>query len=170
MFLTGALTGLVAHEGGHLFFNVVFDADPRIERIEFHGIPFFAITHRTDLSPRREFVVSSAGFWVQHALNEWLLIAHPRLRSERAPFNKGLFVFNVLASVAYSGAAFSRTGPEQRDTRGMAISARIDEPWIGALILAPALLDVWRFLDPDAKVPAWLSRGVKIGGVLLVFR
>ena len=170
MFLAGAVAVLAAHEGGHLFFNVVFDAEPRLERIEFQGLPFFAIAHRTDLSPRREFVISSAGFWVQHALDEWLLITHPRLREERAPFKKGLFAFNVLASVAYAGAAFARSGPDQRDTRGMAISARIDERWIGALILAPAVLDAWRFFDPDARVPAWLSRGLKVGGVLLVLR
>jgi hypothetical protein len=170
LFLTGALTGLATHEGGHLFWNVVFDAEPRLERVEFHGIPFFAIAHRSDLSPRQEFVISSAGFWVQHAVDEWLLTANPRLRQERAPFKKGLFAFNVLASVAYSGAAFTRSGPDERDTRGMAVSARIDERWIGALILAPALLDAWRFFDPEARVPVWLSRGVKIGGVLLVFR
>jgi hypothetical protein len=169
-FLTGALAGLVAHEGGHLLFNIVFDANPSVERVEFHGIPFFAIMHRTDLSPRREFVVSSAGFWVQHAGNEWLLTSHPRLRDERSPFRKGLLAFNVLASAAYSGAAFARTGPLQRDTRGMAVSARIDEPWVGILILAPAVLDTWRYFDPDAKWAAWLSRALKIGGVLLVLR
>ena len=151
-------------------FDIVFDADPRIERVEFHGIPFFAITHRTDVSPRREFVISSAGFWVQHAGSEWVLSRHPRLRHERAPFKKGVFAFNVLASAAYSGAAFARTGPSQRDTRGMAISARIEEPWIGALILAPAVLDAWRYFEPDAKWPVWASRGVKLAAVLLVFR
>ena len=170
MFLTGTLAGLAAHEGGHLLFDVAFDADPRFERVEFHGIPFFAITHRTDLSPRREFVVSSAGFWVQHAGSEWLLTRHRRLRHEAAPFKKGLLAFNVLASVAYSGAAFARAGPDQRDTRGMAISARMDERWVGVLILAPALLDAWRYFDPDAKWLPWLSRTVKVGGVLLVLR
>src|SRR5687768_9141754 len=54
-FLAGAFTGLVAHEGGHLLFDVVFDADPTLKRVEFHGIPFFALTHRNELSPRREF-------------------------------------------------------------------------------------------------------------------
>jgi hypothetical protein len=170
IFVAGAAAGLVSHEGGHLFWNVVFDADPRLQRVEFHGIPFFAITHRTDLSPRREFVISSAGFWVQHAVDEWLLTSHPRLREKRAPFRKGLLAFNVLASVAYSGAAFARAGPDERDTRGMALSARVDERWIGALILAPAVMDAWRYFDPEAKLPVWLSRGMKIGGVLLVLR
>ncbi len=170
MFLTGALAGLAAHEAGHLFMNVVFDADPGLDRVEFHGIPFFAITHRTDLSPRREFMVSSAGFWVQHATNEWLLTGDPQLRRKHAPFRKGVLAFNVLASVAYSGAAFARTGPDQRDTRGMSVSGGIDERWIGALILAPAALDIWRYYDADAQWAVWLSRVMKAGLVLLVLK
>ena len=169
-FLAGACTGLVAHEGGHLLFDVVFDADPTLKRVEFHGLPFFALTHRNELSPRREFAVSSAGFWVQHATNEWILTATPTLRDERAPFRKGLLAFNVITSLAYSGAAFARTGPYERDTRGMADSARVDEPWIGALILGPAVMDAWRYFDPDAKWAVWVSRALKISGVLLILR
>jgi hypothetical protein len=169
-FLAGATVGLVAHEGGHLVFDVIFDADPRIKRVEYHGIPFFALTHRADLSRRREFTVSSAGFWVQHATSEWLLTRRPRLRDERARFAQGLLAFNVGASVVYSIAAFSRSGPPERDTRGMAWGARMDEPWIGAIVLAPAVLDAWRYLHPDAKWAVWTSRAVKIGAVLLVIR
>jgi hypothetical protein len=169
-FLAGAVVGLAAHEGGHLLFDVIFDAGPGVKRVEFHGIPFFAITHTAGLPPRQEFVISSAGFWVQQGTNEWLLTKQPHLRSESAAFKKGLFTFNVGASFMYSVAAFARIGPDERDTRGMAESARIDEPWIGALILAPAVLDTWRYFDPDARLPVWLSRAVKIGAVLLVLR
>jgi hypothetical protein len=169
-FLAGATVGLVAHEGGHFVFDVIFDADPRFRRIEYLGIPFFALTHRPDLSPRREFTVSSAGFWVQHATSEWILTRRPGLRDERARFAQGLLAFNVGASVAYSVAAFSRSGPVERDTRGMASSTRLDEPWIGAIVLAPAVLDAWRYLHPDAKWAVWTSRAVKIGAVLLVIR
>jgi hypothetical protein len=170
VFVAGALVGLGAHEAGHLLFNVVFDADPAIQRVEFHGIPFFAITPRAALSARREFAVSSAGFWTQHATNEWLLTTRPRLRYERAAFSKGVFAFNVLASAAYSGAAFARTGPLERDTRGMASSARVDERWVGALILAPAVFDTWRYYDPDARLPVWLSRAAKVGAVALILK
>jgi hypothetical protein len=52
----------------------------------------------------------------------------------------------------------------------MAVSARIDEPWIGALVLAPAVFDTWRYFQPDARLPVWLSRASKIAGVLLVLR
>jgi hypothetical protein len=169
-FLGGIVVGLVAHESGHLLFDVVFDADPGIKRVEFHGIPFFAITHRSDLSSREEFTISSAGFWVQEATNEWLLTTRPGLRREQAPLAKGVFAFNIGASAMYSVAAFARTGPPERDTRGMAESARIDERWIGAVVLAPAVFDTWRYFDPDSRWAVWLSRAAKVGSVLLVLR
>jgi len=168
--IAGALTGFAAHEGGHLLFNVIFDADPGVKRVEFGGIPFFGITHRSDLSPKQEFAVSSAGFWVQNATNEWLLTSRPRLRSERNPYLKGIFAFNLAASGMYSVAAFARIGPDERDTRGMAVSSGTEEPWIGAVVLLPAALDAWRYLDPDAELPKWLSRAAKVGAVLLVLR
>ncbi len=170
MFLAGAAVAFGAHEGGHLLFDAVFRADPGIGRVDFHGIPFFAITHRGGLSPRRELTISSAGFWVQHAGSEWLLTRRPRLKDERAPFAKGVLAFNVLTSAAYAGAAFARTGPVERDTRGIAASADIAEPWVGGMILAPAVLDSWRYFHPDAKWAVWTSRAVKVGMVLLVLK
>ena len=168
-FLAGAMVGLGAHEGGHLLFDGIFGADAGVKRVDFYGIPFFAITHR-DVSRRQEFVISSAGFWVQHATSEWILTRRPHIRGERAPFSKGVLAFNVGASTAYSIAAFAKIGPSERDTRGMAIGARLDEGWIGAIVLAPAVLDAWRYLDPDARWAVWVSRAIKVGGVLLVFR
>ena len=169
-FLGGAAVGFGTHEAGHLFFDVLFDAQPGVGKVNFHGIPFFAITHRSGMPPREEFVISSAGFWVQHAESEWLLTRRPRLRQEHAPFAKGVLAWDVFASVAYSGAAFARTGPVERDTRGMAESARIDERWIGAMLLTPALLDLYRYFHPDSKWAPWTSRTAKVGLVLLVLR
>lgn len=169
-FLAGAAGALVAHEAGHLASDLLFDADPRLKRVDFHGIPFFAITHRSDVTPRQRFVIASSGFWVQHAGSEMILSRSPNLRHERGPFRKGVLAFNVLASAAYAGAAFARTGPDERDTRGMAEGARLDERWIGAIILAPAVLDSIRYLDPDAKWAVWTSRAAKVGLVLLVMR
>lgn len=170
LFLTGAATGLGAHEAGHVIADLAFGEKPGLKKVNFHGIPFFAITHRSGRSDNEEFVISSAGFWMQHAGNEWLLSKRPQLKSEQAPFTKGFFAFNVLASVAYAGTAFAKTGPDERDTRGMAASSHMDERWIGALVLAPALLDAWRYYHPGSKWAAWSSRGVKIGMVVMVAR
>jgi hypothetical protein len=169
-FVLGGAIGLTTHEAGHLLFDAIFDAHPEIRRVEFHGIPFFAISHPAGLPPRQELAISSAGFWVQHAESEWLLTHRPDLRYEHAPLAKGVLAFDVLASGAYSVAAFTKSGPAERDTRGIAESARIDERWVGAMILAPAVLDTIRYFKPDAAWAKWASRGSKIGFVLLLFR
>ena len=167
-FVGGAAVGFGAHESGHVLFDVVFDASPGVKRIDYAGIPFFAITHDANVSDREEFAISSAGFWVQHATSEWMLTSRPHLKDERAPFLKGWLAWNVIASGVYSVAAFGRFGPPERDTRGMATSLGVPEPWIGALIAAPAALDTWRYLHPESRWARWTSRVVKVGGVLLV--
>ena len=169
-FLGGGALGLVAHESGHLLFNGIFQANPGLKKVSFHGIPFFAITHDPGLPPRREYIIDSAGFWVQEATNEIILSRRPNLRHERAPILKGVLAFNVIASVSYAGAAFARTGPIERDTRGMADALRWKEPYVGLLILIPAILDAVRYYHPDARWAAWGSRAAKIGGVVLILK
>jgi hypothetical protein len=168
-FLAGAAAGLGAHEAGHLLVDVMAGADIDLRKVSAGPIPFFAITHQP-VTPTREFAISSAGFWVQHATNELLLTRRPYLRSEHAPFVKGMVAFNVLTSVGYAVAAFAKAGPVERDTRGIAASARIDERWIGAMVLAPALLDGARYYRPDVAWLKWASRAAKIGGAVLVVR
>jgi hypothetical protein len=169
-FLAGAALGLAMHEGGHLAFDVAFDAKPHLSGVKFGPFPFFAIAHRSDLSPRREFTVSSAGFWVQHATSEWILTRRPLIRDNHAWGTKGVLAFNVLNSVGYAFVAFAKAGPSERDTRGMAASVGIDEPAIGVLVLAPALLDTYRYFSRGSRWAAWSSRAVKIGSVLLVIK
>ncbi len=169
-FLGGAALAFGAHEAGHLIFDVIFQTNPRITPVHFGPFPFFAVTHDGGQPPRREYIISSAGFWVQEASNEWLLTARPSLRDEHAPLAKGLFAFNVLNSVGYGIVAFARAGPFERDTRGMAQSIRVSEPAIGAMVMAPALLDAYRYYRPDSRWAKWASRAVKVGSVLLVFK
>lgn len=169
-FLVGAALALGMHESGHVFFDVLFDAHPGLAKVNFHGIPFFAITHEPGLPPREEFTIDSAGFWVQEAGNDLILTKLPNLRDTHDSFLKGIVAFNVLASVAYAGAAFARTGPVERDTYGMAESLRWKEPYIGALILAPAILDAVRYYDRNPKWAMWASRGAKVASVVLIVR
>jgi hypothetical protein len=172
LFLGGAATALAIHEASHVAFDVLFEAHPGVKRVDYGGIPFFAITHEP-VSRRREFTISSAGFWAQHAVDEWLLTTRPSLRREHAPFAKGMLAFNVLTSAAYGGAALTHTGPPERDTRGIAVSTGpngVEERWIGVLVLAPAVLDTYRFFRPQARWATWTSRAVKAGMVLLVLR
>jgi hypothetical protein len=168
--ILGGFAGLGLHEGGHLVANWAFDEKVKVKKVDYKGIPFFALSHAPDLSPRREYVVSSAGFWAQYLFSEQILTHHPNLKNEQGPFRKGMLTFHVVTSLMYSGAAFGRTGPVERDTRGMASSRRINERWIGAMVLAPALLDMYRYFNPDARWATWTSRGVKMGSVVLVIK
>jgi hypothetical protein len=169
-FLAGAALGLAMHEGGHLVLDAVFDASPTIKGVRFGPFPFFAITHRGDVSPRREFAISSAGFWMQDLSSEWLLTRPQALRDAHAPVAKGVLAFNVLNSAGYAFVAFARAGPFERDTRGMAESVGVDERAIGALVLAPAVLDAIRYFKPEARWAKWASRAAKVGSVLLVVK
>jgi len=168
-FFAGAALGLALHESGHLVLDVAFGASPGVRKVSAGFIPFFAITHEP-VSPAREFAISSAGFWVQHATSEVLLSRRPDLRVEHAPIAKGLLAFNVLTSVMYAGAAFARRGPVERDTYGMAVAAGIPEPWVGLSILAPATLDAARYYRPRSRWLRWTSRASKIAGALVIVK
>jgi hypothetical protein len=168
--LLGGAAGLGLHETGHLIANWAFEEPIDVRKVSFRGIPFFALAHAPDLSPRREYVVSSAGFWTQYLYSEQILTHHPHLKDEQSPFRKGLLTFHVVTSMVYAGAAFGKTGPTERDTRGMASSRRIDERWIGMMVLAPAIFDVYRYFDPDARWAVWASRGAKMGSVALTIK
>ena len=168
--LLGGVAGLASHEAGHLVANWAFDEKVVVRKVEFKGIPFFALSHAPDLSPRREYVVSSAGFWAQYLYSEQILTHHPNLKDEESPLRKGMLTFHVATSFVYAGAALFKAGPYERDTRGMASSRRISERWIGVMVLAPAVLDAVRYFHPDARWASWASRGAKIGTVMLLIK
>ena len=169
-FLGGAAVGFGAHELAHLLADAACGADVSVKKVDFHGIPFFAIAHSPDVSPRQEYVISSAGFWMQHATSEWILSAHPNIRGEARPFEKGMLAFNVFTSIGYASVAFFETGPAERDTRSMASSLGVSERWVAVMILAPAVLDAIRYFHPHAGWAKWSSRGVKIGLVVLTLK
>jgi hypothetical protein len=168
-FLAGAASGLVVHESGHVLFGAIFDANPRVAPLNYGFIPFFKIDH-DPVTRREEFVISSAGLWMQYADSEWILTAKPDIRHEHAPYLKGILAFDLATSTVYSIAAFGTFGPPERDTRGMAVSLGKDgwpEPVVGVLVLAPAALDGYRYFHPEAKWAKWGSRGAKILSVAL---
>ena len=66
--------------------------------------------------------------------------------------------------------AFPRTGPAERDTRGVATSTGVDERVIGALVVGPAALDVYRYFHPKARWAPWVSRAAKLGLLFLVLK
>ena len=57
----------------------------------------------------------------------------------------------------------------ERDTRGIATATGTDERVIGALVLAPAAFDTWRYFRPESRAARWGSRLSKVAflGVIL---
>jgi hypothetical protein len=171
-FLAGGFTGLIVHEAGHVVTGLALGADPGFERLDYGVIPFFAVTHEP-VSRGREFVISASGFLAQHGANEWLLSHGPPLRASSSAFRKGWLAFNLATSAVYTVAAFGKTGPPERDTRGIAISAGeagVPEPVVGVFILVPAALDAVRYAYDDPAWARWTSRAVKAGLLLLAVR
>ena len=109
LFLLGGATAFAAHEGGHLLFDAIFDAHPRLEKVSFNGIPFFAITHDSGLSDRQEYVIDTAGFWVQEGTNEWLLHKHPdRFQSYELTCGRGRAIKTTFAAQGSAGITLAR--------------------------------------------------------------
>jgi hypothetical protein len=52
----------------------------------------------------------------------------------------------------------------------MAQALDVGEPLVGAMILAPALVDTWRYFKPESTWAPWVSRALKVGAVLVVVR
>jgi hypothetical protein len=169
-FLGGAALAFTIHEGGHLLFDTIFDAHPEVQSVHFGPLPFFAISPTGALESRQLYAVSAAGLWTQALTSELILARHPDLRHERAPFQKGMLAFNVLTSVGYAMVAFAQTGPAERDTLSMAKGLGANEPAIGALVLAPALLNAYRYYRPDATWARWTARVLEAGSVVLVIK
>ncbi len=160
-FVAGAVSGLAIHEASHLVFDLTFDAEPRFKGVSFGPIPFFALTHQSGLPPRKEALISGAGFLSQHVTSE-LILSRRQGDSSVSAFDRGLLAFHMATSVAYAGAAFAEYGPFERDTRGIAEATGSDERLIGALVLAPAVFDTWRYLRPASRTARWGSRLTKL--------
>ena len=169
-FLGGAALGFAGHESGHLTMDLALGADPYFKKVDFSGIPFFAVTYRNPQSPRGRYAIASAGFWVQHGMSEWILTRSPDVRFRTAPVAKGVLAFHLACSLVYATGALAQIGPVERDTLGMAGAQRISERWVGVAVLAPAVLDTYRYCRPRNRWAPWASRAAKLALVLAVLR
>ncbi|MCL5105249.1 MAG: hypothetical protein M1133_14220 [Armatimonadetes bacterium] len=161
-FFEGAFVALLGHETGHLITNYAMDTDPYTKPVHYGPIPFFTIEPGRRLNPHEHYITASAGFNAQGLIDEWLLTSHPNLREEDKPFLKGMATFSFWLTVGYAATAFAGTGPNERDTKGMADALGWNERWVGAMILAPAVLDTYRYNHPDAKWARTASRLSKL--------
>ena len=164
--LIGAGLGLGIHEGGHLLANWAFRSDVYVKKVHGGGIPFFAIAHRGVLPEWQEQVVSSVGFWTQFAAAEHILTRTPEIRSQQAQVRKGQLAFHIGLSVLYGAAGLGQLGPPERDTRGIARGIGVNERWVGVAVLAPGVLDAYRYYRGSSRWARWGSRAAKMALLL----
>ncbi len=185
MMLAGAATGFLTHEAGHLLANWAYQNRPDFVGITAAGfIPFFAISPDIDCGAsgcttrtgarfaggrRGKYFISTAGFLVGHLSSEIILGTEPCLRFRQAPFKTGWLAFNILLSVGYALASASEIEVSHGDAGGAAAAAGLDRRVFAAVLLAPALLDAYRFWWPGSAWVPWASRGGKAAMVGVAF-
>ncbi len=183
----GVLGGFVAHELGHVIMNLAYGNVPTVEGLRYGGfIPFFRISHgvscndvgcfHTNGEPFKGgrtgvYLITSAGFNVQHLGSELILSLDPEIRYHRTPFQKGMLFFNLSLSVGYVLSTWFQVKPRVGDIHGMARPAQINPNWVGLLVMIPAGLDLYRFFVPGSKWAPWVSRAAKATffGVSFIF-
>jgi hypothetical protein len=185
--LAGAFAAFLAHEAGHVTVNLLTGNVPHFDGLLVGGfVPFFAIspdlycdhdhphcykrngeTYHAGL--RGRFSIVTAGFNVQHLTNEIILSLHPQIRYQEAPFKKGMLLFNVFLSWFYSIGAWSRLEDPHGDLIGASRASGINEGVLSAFLLAPAILDTYRYIFPAQRWAPWASRTMKVAFIGLTF-
>jgi hypothetical protein len=173
----GLASAFLAHELGHVLVNLAYGNTPTFEGLRYGGfIPFFRISHGIDCNDEGCFnddgtpfkggrsgvyLITSAGFNVQHLTDELLLSLDRPIRYHRSPFQKGMLFFNISLSVGYVLSTWFQVKPPVGDIHGMADAAQLNPNWVALMVLIPAGLDLYRYFLPDSKWAPWLSRGAK---------
>ena len=161
-FWTGATLGFLGHEAGHVIANTIEGTDFTLKSVEFGPIPFFTIEPGRELTAREHYVTASAGFNAQHLVNEWILTRRPDFERRGDSFVRGMATFNLCLGVGYAAVGFLGAGPDERDTKGMADALGWSEESVSAMVLAPTLLDAYRYKHPHAKWARDASRAIKL--------
>jgi hypothetical protein len=174
----GFLSAFLVHEACHGVANLVMGNVPTIEPVRFLGfVPFFAVspgvTCRNGTCVRRDgapflpgprgyATIVTAGIVCQEVTDEIILSVKPGLRQEKAPFLKGMLLFNTAASVAYGIANLTGIEPPEGDLHGYDSVSRVPHGLFAAVVIGTAALDVARYFLPDSPWLPWVSRGSKV--------
>ena len=183
----GVAAAFIAHELGHVFMNLAYGNVPTFEGLRYGGfIPFFRISPGVscnDVGCFHEngepfkggrtgvYLITSAGFNVQHLVSELILSIDPQIRYHRSPFQKGMLFFNLSLSAGYVLSTWFQVKPPIGDIYGMASAAQLNPNWVALLVMIPAGLNLYRFFVPDSKWAPWVSRAAEATflGVSFVF-
>ena len=160
-FALGAASAFAGHEMGHMMMDAFQGKSVSFVRVNLGPIPFFAIQPCCNLTHAQEYQIASAGFVVGDVSSELILQIAPRIRSRRHAFLKGALMFDILLAVGYAITAFAGIGPPQSDTNTMARGAQVPTWEIGALLMVPATVDMYRYFVPRSIWAPWTSISAK---------
>ena len=166
-FLLGAGAGFVAHEMGHMFTDVILGKRVTFEEVHLGPFPFFAIVPCCNISNQQLYAIASAGFMVQYVNSELILWISPRIRSQRHAFLKGVLALDIGLSLGYAITGFlpAKDVPPTSDVGSMSRALGVPAWQVGLMILAPAIVDTYRYLVPSSVWAPWVGVQTK----LLVF-
>jgi hypothetical protein len=185
IFAGGAVTALATHETCHLVANLALGNRPSFQPVTFlGGIPYFAIVPsiRCRGGDCKEhngehfwagrpglYTIVSAGIQCQHYEDEIILTQRPGLRTDDAPFRKGMLAFNTLVSIGYVLANWSGVEPTDGDIRGIYRDGGAPRFLLSPLVLGIAAVDIARYFHPHARWLVWLNRVAKVSVTGIAF-
>ncbi|MGB7814090.1 MAG: hypothetical protein WBP56_23460 [Polyangia bacterium] len=185
IFAGGAVTALAAHESCHLLANLATGNRPSFEPVTFLGfIPYFAIVpsircrggdctksngeHYWAGRPGL-YTIVSAGIQCQHYEDEVMLTWRPGLRTDDAPFRKGMLALNTLLSIGYVLANWTGVEPTDGDIRGISRDGGAPRLLLSSMIFGIAVVDIARYYYPRVRWLAWLNRVAKVSVTGIAF-
>lgn len=163
LFAAGAASGFVAHEAGHLTFDLAVGNDPELRKVKLGPFPFFAIQPSQINTANELYTAAMMGFLVEAAYTEGIFARNPELVKHHRPFHEGMLAFHVALDLGYAITGFAGIGPRQSDVNSMARAADIP-PWAVATMLAvPLVFDVLRYVKPETRRwSMWVGMGSRL--------
>jgi hypothetical protein len=163
LLLTGAALGFVAHEAGHLSFDLAVGNDPEFRRVSLGPFPFVAISPRNPHSNNERYSSAMLGFMVEAAYTEAIFARNPELRHRHKPLLEGMLAFHVALDLGYAITGFANIGPAESDVNTMARAAGIPRWGVALMLAAPLAFDVLRYVRPDTRRwSMWLGLGARL--------
>ena len=164
LLLAGAAIGFVAHEAGHLTFDLAVGNDPQFKKVELGSFPFFAITPAQPMaSDNARYTMAMMGFLVEAAYTEGIFARNPELVLRHRPLLEGMLAFHLALDFGYAFTGFLGVGPAESDVNTMARAAGIP-PWaMGMILCTPLVFDVLRYVRPDTRRwSMWVGLGSRV--------
>lgn len=159
----GAAIGFVAHEAGHLTFDLAVGNEPEFRRVELGPFPFFAIAPTQPTSDNSRYTMAMMGFLVEAAYTEGIFARNPELRYHHRPLLEGMLAFHVALDFGYAFTGFLGVGPAESDVNTMARAAGIPSWAMGMMLFTPLVFDVLRYVRPDTRRwSMWVGMGSRL--------